>query len=151
MIIASDRIPVCYNGAAALASWIVLAGFFILPGTFTSLRERSYALGDSQVVKAVVNIPLLPLAGICYLIGILSLASLWFKFRYNYIWVLNHIFYPGIYNCISGLITLIINIYTARDGTWSPTAWVTLGTVSFSLIFTTIVSCFYKFKLVQST
>ncbi|KAH8754360.1 hypothetical protein F5883DRAFT_354445, partial [Diaporthe sp. PMI_573] len=125
MIIASDRVPIWYNIVAAAALWIVLAGSFILPGTFTLLREQSHALGDPWVVEVVVNIPLLPLAGICYLIGIIWLASLWFKFRHNYAWVLSHIFYPGILNCISGLLTLIVNVYTAREGTWSPTAWIT--------------------------
>jgi hypothetical protein len=29
-------------------------------------------------------------------------------------------------SCISGLLTVLLNVYSARDGTWSPTAWATL-------------------------
>lgn len=92
MIIASNGVPICYNLAASVASWIMLAGFFILPGTFTSLREQSHTLKNYHVTETIINIPLLPLAGICYFTGLTGLAFLWFKFKSNYIWILNHLF-----------------------------------------------------------
>jgi hypothetical protein len=65
MIIDSSEVPVLYNLAAAAAQWTVLAGFFILPGTFTSLKEQSQFIGGPGIARTVVNIPLIPLAGIC--------------------------------------------------------------------------------------
>ncbi|KAH8743689.1 hypothetical protein F5883DRAFT_476924 [Diaporthe sp. PMI_573] len=119
MIIESSSAPIWCNLAAAAAQWTVLAGFFILPGTFTSLKEQPQVIGDSRIASTVVNIPLIPLAGICYAAGVAGLAMLWFKFRLNYMWLFTHLFCPGILNCISGIISIMLNVYTARDGTWS--------------------------------
>ena len=77
MVIESERVPIWYNLAATAASWTILAGFFILPGTLTSLKEQPHVFGDSQVVKTVVNNPLLPLAAICYVTGAVGLVILW--------------------------------------------------------------------------
>lgn len=98
MVLQSNEIPIHYNCAAAAASWTVLAGFFIFPGTFTSLK-RSEVLAHSQggrvVQNAVQNIPLLPLASCLYVLGITGLGLLWWKFRANYVWLLGHIFLYG--------------------------------------------------------
>lgn len=95
MLLEAHDIPEQFNLAAAAASWITLAGFFILPGTFTSL-SKSRILEESQggraVHHAVQNIPLLPLAGLCYLVGVASLIYLWHKFKRNHIWNMLHIF-----------------------------------------------------------
>jgi hypothetical protein len=76
MIIESSEAPIWCNLAAAAAQWTVLAGFFILPGTFTSLKEQPQVIGDSRIASTVVNIPLIPLAGICYTVNITGLAIL---------------------------------------------------------------------------
>lgn len=115
MIIASNEVPVGYNLAAALASWTVLAGFFVLPGTFTSLKKQPTALGDLRVPEAVVNIPLLPLAGTCYFLGAAGLGILWSRFRSNYVWVLTHLFwqvdmYPGACINIDWIVGLVSSI-----------------------------------------
>jgi len=93
MIIESSEAPIWCNLAAAAAQWTVLAGFFILPGTFTSLKEQPQVIGDSRIASTVVNIPLIPLAGICYAVGVAGLAMLWFKFRLNYMWLFTHLFW----------------------------------------------------------
>lgn len=31
--------------------------------------------------------------------------------------------------CLYGLLTVLLNVYTAQDGTWSPRAWVTSGII----------------------
>lgn len=54
---------------------------------------------------------------------------------------------PGLLNCISGLLAVLLNVYSARDGTWSPTAWATLGIVLFSLAVMTSAACVYRYWL----
>lgn len=49
MIIASQEVPVWYNIAAAASSWTMLAGFFVFPGTFTSLK-KSHVFNESVAV-----------------------------------------------------------------------------------------------------
>lgn len=95
MVIASDQIPIWYNLAAAVALWIILAGFTLIPGTFASLKESDdlrYSQEGQFIRDLVQNIPLLPLAGACYFAGITGLGMLWRKFKVNYIWLLTHIF-----------------------------------------------------------
>lgn len=37
----ANRVPSIYNILAALSSWLTLAGFVVLPGTFTSLKHST--------------------------------------------------------------------------------------------------------------
>jgi hypothetical protein len=80
---------------AAVFSWITLAGFIVLPGTFTSL-ETSDRLGHSTsgkwVQDAVKNIPLLAFGIVCRVLGTIGSCFLWQKWRKNYIWLMMHIF-----------------------------------------------------------
>lgn len=95
MIIEANETPIIFNLVAAGASWTVLAGFCIFPGTFTSIQQADWtqeALGGPRVQRAVQNVPLIPLASCCYIAGISSLGYLWSRFRSNYIWLLAHIF-----------------------------------------------------------
>ncbi|KAH8747640.1 hypothetical protein F5883DRAFT_437103, partial [Diaporthe sp. PMI_573] len=110
MIIASHEVPIWYNVAAAASPWTMLAGFFVFPD-FTSLK-KSHVFDDS----IAPNTPLIVIASICYSAGSIGLCYLWSEFRSNYFWLLAHIFFSGLLNCISGLLTVLLNVYSARDG-----------------------------------
>lgn len=95
MVLKAERVPAQYTLAAAAALWVVLAGFVILPRTFATLTRTKALEGsrEGQLVQALVqNIPLLPIAAICYVVGIAALVLLWSIFKSNYIWLLSHIF-----------------------------------------------------------
>jgi hypothetical protein len=92
MVKESREIPLRHHIAAAFSSWILLAGFILLPGTFASLDtlelndevgRRLHSLGQ--------NIPLLCLAAVCCSLGVIGITFLWVRFRYNYIWLLDNI------------------------------------------------------------
>ncbi|KAF3760066.1 hypothetical protein M406DRAFT_269836 [Cryphonectria parasitica EP155] len=138
MILEANSIPAYYNLAAATTLWSILTGILVLPGTFTSLQQKEAFLQ---------HIPLLPIAAFLCCLGIIGLSWLWFKFHKNYYWILSHLFLPGALNAFSGLISIFINVYTAKDHRWSPTAWVSLGVVLVSLCFMTIMSSICKWKL----
>lgn len=96
MLLQLDTIPRLHNILAGVFTWLLLAGYLVLPGTFTSIRN-SRALSDGAgkagkvVVKAAQNLPLLWVAGFCCGIasfGMLFLCRIWYN---NYIWMINRI------------------------------------------------------------
>jgi hypothetical protein len=70
----------------------------IFPGTFTSIQhfDTDDASGNGTVRKefweGVKNIPLLAIAGTCCAIGAIGMIWLWYRWRENYVWLLNRIF-----------------------------------------------------------
>ncbi|KAH6698194.1 hypothetical protein BKA61DRAFT_741426 [Leptodontidium sp. MPI-SDFR-AT-0119] len=130
MLLQLDTIPKLHNILAGAFSWLLLAGYLVLPGTFTSIRNsRTLSEGAGKagkvVVKTAQNLPLLWLAGFgCGIasVGILFLCRIWYS---NYKWMLDRIIWPSLTNSAIGFLTTIINIYTARGGHWSVTAIVT--------------------------
>ncbi|KAF3768350.1 hypothetical protein M406DRAFT_251017 [Cryphonectria parasitica EP155] len=150
MVIESNEISAKYNFAAAAACWIMLAGFFILPGTFTTLRKSTVfsSSNDGQYIQsAVQNIPLLPLASVCYLSGISIIIFSWYCFQSKYIWIIRYLLMPTMLNCLSGLLTILINVYTAQNGFWSPTAWATLAVVLFTTLLVSSGILVYQWRL----
>ena len=84
------------NMLASLFTWLLLAGFIVLPATFASIRN-SRALDDmgkagKVVISAAQNIPLLWVAGICCVCGASGLLWLWWGQSHNYIWLGDRIF-----------------------------------------------------------
>src|SRR5271156_1206544 len=99
MLLHLDQIPRLHNILAAVFTWILLAGFLVIPGTFTSFKN-SEAFKDSdnkdaleqKILHSVANIGLLWLSGACCVIGLLGCCWLWFMWRRNYVWLINRIF-----------------------------------------------------------
>lgn len=95
MVLESNEIPFRKNLAAALCSWLMLAGFVVFPGTFSSLSRTNF-LGNSEpgrLVQSIVrNMPLLWVAGICCVLGLTGLLWIWWTLRHNYVWLIGRIF-----------------------------------------------------------
>jgi hypothetical protein len=75
----ANKVPSIYNILAVLFSWLTLAGFVMLPGTFISLKY-SITLNNSKsgkiIQKTVQNILFLPIVGVIYSIRIIR--TCWF-------------------------------------------------------------------------
>ena len=76
MLLQLDQSPSLRNFMTSLFTWILLAGYLVFPGTFTSLRnstEVKVTAGSSNteghVVSTVQNVPLPWLAAICCICG----------------------------------------------------------------------------------
>jgi len=83
-----------YTIGAALFSWLILAGYLVLPSTFTSLQSSSTLSGSKggQLLQSTVrNVKLLPFAGVLCLIGVAGISRLWYKWRRNYVWLITYI------------------------------------------------------------
>lgn len=96
MLLELDTVSRWHNILAGVFSWLLLAGYLVLPGTFTSIRNsRTLSEGAGNagkvVVKAAQNLPLLWLAGFCCgvaSLGMLFLCRIWYS---NYKWMLDRI------------------------------------------------------------
>ena len=75
MSIQANQVPIIFDICASFSSWLTLAGFIVLPATFTSLKNSnnlgSVASGR-EIQDAVRNLKLLPVAGILCCGGIAS-------------------------------------------------------------------------------
>ena len=84
-----------YTISAALFSWLILAGYLVLPNTFTSLQSSKTLSGSKggQLLQSTIrNVKLLPFAGVLCLIGVAGISRLWYKWRRNYVWLITYIF-----------------------------------------------------------
>ncbi|KAF3037145.1 hypothetical protein E8E11_003442 [Didymella keratinophila] len=130
MSIQANQVPVIFDICASFSSWLTLAGFIVLPATFTSLRNSNNlgsVAGGREVQDAVRNLELLPVAAILCCIGIASSSWLWWRWRKNYIWLVSRIFLPGLFHSLIGLFTTLANIFSAQAGHMSVTAKVTVS------------------------
>jgi hypothetical protein len=94
MRLQSGDIPKLDNILASFFTWILLSGFIVFPSTFTSLHDSSIVEnGAGKVVwKAVQNVPLIWIAALCCLIGAFGMCWLWWRWKKNYEWLVDHLF-----------------------------------------------------------
>lgn len=99
MLLEVDYMPWMYNVIASIAHWTLLAGYLIVPGTFTALQKSGQvqdALAKDQVGEAVLNTiqnpPLLAFACILFVASTAALGWLYWEWRRNYIWLVNRLF-----------------------------------------------------------
>lgn len=132
MLLSLDTIPRLHNILASFFGWLLLAGYVVFPGTFSSLSsslsEDSSSVAEaeaSRILNSVQNTPLLIIASVACGIAILGLLWLCFLWRRNYVWLLNRIYLPGATNSLAGLISSLVSVYTQKNGAWSIMAKVT--------------------------
>jgi hypothetical protein len=98
MLLDMDKVPRLHNILSSFFTWILLAGFIIFPGTFTTVSglDNDAAVQAnhtaSTIIASVKNIPLLAIAGACTGLGAVGMVWLWWYWRHNYVWLLNKIF-----------------------------------------------------------
>ena len=143
MLLAVDKIPRIHNFAASFFTWILLAGFVLFPGTFTSLKNTG---GNNTVTKEALNVidhvSLFVIAFLCSGIGAAGMGYLWWRWMKNYVWLVNKVFLyvvpicvllalnavcsPGLLNSFAGVISTLSSVYGAQHGEYSSSSKVTL-------------------------
>ena len=86
-----------WNILAAGSTWIMLAGFIVLPGTYQNFQDSEVikaaqddpSLLGNRILSSIANIGLLITAVILTSLGALGILGLWFKWRQNYVWMIN--------------------------------------------------------------
>ncbi|OQD91867.1 hypothetical protein PENSOL_c047G06586 [Penicillium solitum] len=101
------------------ANWALLAGYLVIPGTFTSLQTSNQVEKTLQtnsagraVLHMIQNPPLLAIACLLFVSGIAALMWLMHfpKLRGNYPWLINKVFVPLCLHAAAGLLTTVINV-----------------------------------------
>jgi hypothetical protein len=123
MLLAVDTIPRLHNILSSFFTWLLLAGFLVFPGTFTSIQQLEtnpnfQSKTDTEILNSVKHVSLLIVAGISSGLGALGMIWLWWRWRQNFVWLLNKIFLPGAMNSFAGLISTLINVYSQENGEW---------------------------------
>lgn len=130
MLLELDAVPRVHNMLASFFTWILLAGFIIFPGTFTSIQslnvdDPSRSDAEKWILGRVKNVPLLVIAGLCCGIGAAGMIWLWYRWHNNFIWLVNRIFLPGCLHGLAGEISTLVNVFSQQGGKFSTTALVT--------------------------
>lgn len=123
MLLGLDNVPKLHNILASFFTWVLLAGYIVFPATFKKwqtdddLEKKADNEAKAHALATARNIPLLYIAAFACGIGVLGCLWLWWVHRKNYVWVINRVFLPALMNSIAGLISTLINVYTAQAGT----------------------------------
>ncbi|KAL2795467.1 hypothetical protein BJX66DRAFT_350479 [Aspergillus keveii] len=146
MLLDLDYIPWYYNVISSITNWVLLAGYLVIPGTFTSLQKSDLLNDDMStnetgqaIVASIQNPPILAIACAFLVMGLTGMVWLFWKRRDNYIWLINRL--------LAGLLTTLVNIYTAKNGDWSIMA--VLTTIITGLTFSVSVAFTTLFKFVK--
>ncbi|KAF2678214.1 hypothetical protein K458DRAFT_464136 [Lentithecium fluviatile CBS 122367] len=165
MLLGLDAVSRWHNILASASTWILLAGYIVFPATFNKLQtdkdldEKANSALKAHVLKTARNVPLLYVAAFACGIGVLGCLWLWWAHRKNYVWVINRIFLPALMNSIAGLISTLVNIYSAQDGQYSVTARATIVvtascsvvTAALFLLYNTVMLALVKRKHEKET
>ncbi|KAJ5033176.1 hypothetical protein NUH16_003092 [Penicillium rubens] len=148
------EMDISFNITVGVANWALLAGYLVIPGTFTSLQtlnqvERILQANEAgrTVLHTIQNPPLLGIACLLLVSGIGALMWLLHfpKIRGNYIWLINRLFTPLSLNAAAGLLTTVINVCTSQGGDWSVMAIVTTTVTGATLSACSALLAIYKF------
>lgn len=157
MLLQIDEIPRLHNILAAFFTWILLAGYLVFPATFASLQDSISGKGGGEETTVVAqkalhtikNVGLLYVAGACCIIGAIGMMCLWYRWRENYVWLINRIFLPGFLNSIAGIISTVINVTTSQNSQWSVTAKVTVTVTGACSGVTLMLFALYNFWVLK--
>ncbi|KAF2448134.1 hypothetical protein P171DRAFT_328089, partial [Karstenula rhodostoma CBS 690.94] len=119
MLLGLDNVSKLHNVLASFFTWILLAGYLVFPATFNKLNDKDLDAKADNALKehalaTVRNVPLLYIAAFACGIGVLGCVWLWWKHRGNYVWVINRVLLPSLMNSIAGLISTLVNVYSAQ-------------------------------------
>ncbi|KAF8347445.1 hypothetical protein F5887DRAFT_1131131 [Amanita rubescens] len=144
MLLAMDKIPQIYNLAASFFTWILLAGFVLFPGTFTSLRNQEGSNVIAQgVLNVVNNVSLFVIAFLCCGIGAAGMGYLWWRWMNNYVWLVNRVFLPGLLHSLAGLLSTFSSVYGAQHGQYSTSSEVTLIVTASTTFICGVLTLYY--------
>ncbi|TQW01636.1 hypothetical protein IF2G_10833 [Cordyceps javanica] len=85
-------VPWKYPLQASIASWMLLAGYLVLPSAFNSMKKSSIKMVGQAADLLEKNVPLLWLAGCLCGISTLWISWLCVRMRKNYVWLGKNIF-----------------------------------------------------------
>ncbi|CAG7941325.1 unnamed protein product [Penicillium salamii] len=140
------------------ANWALLAGYLVIPSTFTSLQTSNRVEKTLQtnsagraVLHMIQNPPLLAIACLIFVSGIAALTWLkhFPKLRGNYPWLINKVLVPLCLHAAAGLLTTVINVCTSQGGDWSVMAIITTVVTGATLLICSALLALYNFSKLE--
>jgi len=117
MVSSLDNVAIIHTTLAEFFTWILLAGFVVIPGTFVNpdtgktVSGKSINLLKSKVLGLTQHTDLFAVACACTAIGLIGMCCYWYKWRSNYIWLGRNIFGPAARNSLAGVIATLSSVY----------------------------------------
>ncbi|KAK3684893.1 hypothetical protein B0T22DRAFT_202185 [Podospora appendiculata] len=153
MLLELDKIPRLHNILASCFAWILLAGFVVIPGSFSSLRALEEA-GNGNGNGIITILPDSPTAAtvigfLCMGVGALGAGWLAWRWRANYVWLLNKLYMPVLLNGLAGVISTLTNVYTQQHGQWSTRAIIAMAVEGAVLVVSAGLFGAYNFWLLE--
>ena len=103
MLVKVDETPFIRNLFASFFIWLLLAGYIVFPGAFTSL-SKAKALNEfgnvGNTILTEVQKGIRSVAAVCCGLSAIGIGWLWRKCRTNYIWLEYHLFLQVFYSNI---------------------------------------------------
>lgn len=156
MLLSLDKIPRLHNILVTFFTWLLLVGFVLLPGSFTSAERRQEGdiveipVGVTEKISLTpANTAALVVGSLCILAGAFGSAWLALRWRRNYVWLLNKLYMPLILNALAGVVAAVTGVYAQQAGEWSPQA-VAAAVVELSVLGLSMVLFFvYNYWLLK--
>lgn len=144
----ATEVPLLHGWLVSFASWLLLAGFVVFPGTFTNIKQidlsnQAVSGVERWAFTKIQNLPLLGVAGICSGLGALGMVIFWIRWRKNYVIITDKVFLPGIQQGCAGVLSTVVNVYTAQYREWSIMARITVAVEGGCAIACAILFAFY--------
>ncbi|KAK4149233.1 hypothetical protein C8A00DRAFT_47108 [Chaetomidium leptoderma] len=166
MLLSLDRIPRLHNILVSFFVWILLAGFVIIPGSFTSPQRKQEGetveipgVGSggsggsdgaaSKLALTPANTAAVVIGFVCIVAGTFGSAWLALRWRRNYIWLLNKLYMPLILDALAGLLAAVTSVYAQQVGHWSPQAITTAIIEAATLVLGGMLFLVYNYWLLQ--
>ena len=167
MLREAAEMPLLEIAKAKVCNALTLYGYLVFPFTFPALRN-SRTLQDigktgTVLLTTVQHVPLLWSAGVLCVLGSSGIASLWWRWRNSYVWLLASIIMyvvriegrirllieprPNMWNAALSLTTTLLGVYNAQH--WSTLAVITTTITSLFTVGMLIAAIVYNTKLMR--
>ena len=158
LLLSLDKIPRAHHILASVFVWVLLAGFVVIPGSFTSAKRKQDGdtvqvpvggAGGSKLALTPANTAAMVVGLLCIVAGTFGSAWLALRWRRNYIWLLNKLYAPLILNALAGLLATVSSVYTQQAGEWSTQAIITAIIEASVLVVSAILFFVYNLWLMK--
>ncbi|KAK4190633.1 hypothetical protein QBC35DRAFT_62027 [Podospora australis] len=167
MLLSLDKIPRLHNILVVFFTFLLLLGFVIIPGSFTSIKRKveesdagitislpgqsgqAGAANRDRLLLSKSNTAAMVIGFVLIITGTFGSAWLALRWRRNYVWLLNKLYMPMILNAIAGIIAAVTNVYALQFGEWSTQAIIAMIIEASVLVVCGLLFLVYNYWLVM--
>jgi len=139
---------------ARFYTWLLLLGFVVLPSTFGKIQRPTDSTSDCTALfndnrNSLGSTPLFPIGYVCCILNILGTYWLWRQRPNEAGWLFTNLFFPGLTNAFSGLVTTLASAFGAHGGVYSPASKTTLAFAIICTIVYGALSLIYRRRAIH--